>query len=105
MKKLAMFILMGLAMLIVMPSNLNAAVVTKKVTHTAVYANEGINTTVLINRLEEIRAMNRSDMTTVEKRQLRQEVRAIRSNLTGGGVIYISAGTLLLIILLLLILL
>ncbi len=105
MKKLAMFIFMGLAMLIVMPSNLNAAAVSKKVTQTSVSAYEGINTTILINRLEEIKAMNRSDMTTIEKRQLRQEVRAIRSNLTGGGVIYISAGTLLLIILLLLILL
>jgi hypothetical protein len=105
MKKLAMFILMGLAMLIVMPTNLNATPVKKKVTLTVVSAKEANNATLLINRLEEIRAMSRSDMTTVEKKQLRQEVRAIRSSFTSGGVIYISAGTLLLIILLLLILL
>ena len=60
----------------------------------------------LTARLDEIKAMDMSAMTSIEKKQLRKEVRAIKSDLRqiGGGV-YISVGALILIILLLVILL
>ena len=55
---------------------------------------------VLTKRVEEIRDMDKSDMTVAEKRELRKELKGIKSNVNKSGeVIYISGGTLLLIIL------
>ena len=54
------------------------------------------------NRVEEIRKMDKSDMTVAEKRELRKESKGIKENVRKGGeVIYISGGTILLIILIL----
>ncbi len=60
---------------------------------------------VMFNRLEEIKAMDKSDMNRSEKKELRKEVRAINTSLaaTNNGV-YLSVGALLLIIILILIL-
>ena len=55
------------------------------------------------NRVEEIRDMDKSEMTSTEKRALRSESKAIKENVRKGGeVIYISGGTILLIVLILL---
>jgi len=52
------------------------------------------------NRVEEIRSMDKSEMTVSEKRELRKESKGIKENVRKSGeVIYISGGTLLLIIL------
>ncbi len=61
---------------------------------------------VLMNRLKEIKEMDKSSLTRTEKRALRKEVRAIRSELaaTGNG-IYLSIGAIIIIILLLILLL
>ena len=57
------------------------------------------------NRVEEIRTMDKSDMTVSEKRELRKESKGIKENVRkSGGVIYIGGTTLLLIIILILIL-
>jgi len=54
----------------------------------------------MTKRVEEIRSMDKSEMTSVEKRALRKEVKGIKENVRKNGeVIYISGGTLLLIIL------
>jgi len=55
------------------------------------------------NRVEEIRKMDKSEMTVSEKRELRKESKGIRENVRKSGeVIYISGGTLLLIIIIIL---
>lgn len=61
---------------------------------------------VMYNRLEEIKSMDKSEMTRAEKKELRKEVRTIKSNLrsTGNGV-YLSVGAIIIIILLLILLL
>lgn len=60
----------------------------------------------MLLRLEEIKAMDKSNLTHTEKKALRQEVKTIKHELTvNGGGVYISVGALLLIILLLVILL
>lgn len=61
---------------------------------------------VLMQRLDEIKAMDKSDLTSAEKKELRSEVRTIKENLasTGGGV-YFSFGALIVIGILLIILL
>lgn len=61
--------------------------------------------TTLTARVDEIRNMDRSNMTVTEKRELRKELRGIKENVRkDGGVIYIGGGTLLLVIILILIL-
>ena len=61
---------------------------------------------VMYSRLEEIKAMDKSNLTSVEKKELRKEVRTIKANLrsTGNGV-YFSVGAIIIIILLLILLL
>lgn len=60
----------------------------------------------MLNRLEEIKAMDKSSLKSSEKRELRKEVRAIKADLkaTGNGV-YFSVGAIIIIILLLILLL
>lgn len=59
----------------------------------------------LIGRLNEINAMDKSELNSSEKKQLRKEVRAIKSSLNqlGEGV-YLSVGALIIILLLLILL-
>lgn len=60
---------------------------------------------VMLDRLEEIKAMDKSNLERAEKKALRMEVRAIKTQLrTTGNGIYISAGALIVILLLILIL-
>ena len=57
----------------------------------------------LTKRVEEIRSMDKSELTVTEKRELRKEVKGIKENVRKNGeVIYISGGTLLIIILIIL---
>lgn len=68
---------------------------------------ESAEAQVLINRLEEIKTMDKSDMKSSQKRVLRKEVRSIKKTLTemkGGGV-YLSVGAIIIIVLLLILLL
>jgi hypothetical protein len=60
----------------------------------------------LTKRVEEIRDMDKTNMTTKEKRGLKKELKEIKTNVRkDGGGIYIGVGTLVLIIILLIILL
>lgn len=60
----------------------------------------------LVNRLEEIKAMDTKSLSRAEKRELRKEVRSIEKEMKtmNGGGVYISVGALLVIIILILIL-
>ena len=60
---------------------------------------------IMLNRLEEIKAMDKSALKSADKKELRAEVREIKSTLraTGNG-LYISSGAIIIILLLILIL-
>lgn len=60
---------------------------------------------VMLNRLEQIKEMDKSELKRADKKELRKEVRAIKSEIrsTGNG-IYLSAGALIIIILLIILL-
>ncbi len=67
-------------------------------------ANEAAEAKVLLNRLYEIKAMDKSDIGPSEKSELRTEVQTIRTQLAAiGGGVYISAGALIVILILLII--
>lgn len=60
----------------------------------------------LSNRLEEIKAVNKDDLSRAEKKALRREVREIKKELAAlSGGVYLSVGAILLIALLLILLL
>ena len=90
-----------------MPVNLQAVNEKGKtmvVTEKAVVSPEE---TALLARMDEIKAMDVSTLSSVQKKELRHEMRAIKDalNTMSGEIIYISAGGLILVIVLLIILL
>jgi DNA gyrase/topoisomerase IV subunit A len=64
---------------------------------------EASRTQQLIQRLEDIRDMNKSELTRLEKKSLRKEVKEIKKEMKGG--IYLSVGAIIIVILLLILLL
>jgi hypothetical protein len=67
---------------------------------------ESAEAKILLTRLDEIKAMDKSTLNSTERKELRKEVRSIKSQLSelGGGV-YLSVGAIIIIILLLILLL
>lgn len=60
----------------------------------------------MLNRLEEIKNMDKSAMTRTEKRALRNEVKVIKKTLrSSGNGVYLSIGAIIIIVLLLILLL
>ena len=60
---------------------------------------------VMLDRLEEIKNMDKSELDRFEKKALRKEVRSMKSQIrTSGNGIYITTGALIVILLLILIL-
>lgn len=60
----------------------------------------------MLDRLDEIKDMDKSEMKSSEKRELRKEVRAIKKSLkTTSNGIYLSVGAIIIIILLLILIL
>ena len=59
----------------------------------------------LTTRVEEIRDMDKTNLTVTEKRELRKELKATKKNVRdNGGYIYVSAGTVILILILIILL-
>ncbi len=86
-----------------LPSNANTATVTS----TAIAAKTSDAAAgLLLNRLNEIKSLSKTDLSAPEKKTLRKEVRSIQQQLAGiNGGVYISAGAVILIVILLIILL
>ena len=61
----------------------------------------------ITNRVEEIRHMDKSDMSRAEKKELRKELKAMKAeaNAAAGGGVYLSVGAIIIIILLLILIL
>lgn len=105
MKKLTFYLMMLIMSLIIIPTTSNAA---EKSTTAATNNPKEMpaEVKVMLNRLEEIKAMDKSSLKSSEKKILRKEVRSIKETLrsTGNGV-YLSVGAIIIIILLLILLL
>lgn len=105
MKKLTFYLMMMVFTLGTFPTTILAAE-KAPITVTNTTKEVPAEVKVMLNRLEQIKAMDKSSMKSSEKKALRKEVRAIKSNLaaTGNGV-YFSVGAIIIIILLLILLL
>lgn len=103
MKKLPLYLMMAVLSLSMFPNTIiasekNSVAIEKK--------EMPLEVKVMINRLEEIKAMDKSEMKYSEKRELRKEVRAIKATLSSSnGGVYLSVGAIIIIILLLILIL
>lgn len=106
MKKLMLYTMTALMLLSFVPTQLKA--VTERAA-TSVPLNKPVDPAeaeALLNRLEEIDAIDKSELSATEKKELRKEVRSIKKELReiGNGV-YLSVGAIIIIVLLLILLL
>ena len=105
MKKLPVYLMMTVLSLSVFPTTISA----KENNPTAITSKTKevpAEVKIMINRLEEIKAMDKSSMTRVEKKELRKEVREIKANLkSSNNGVYLSVGAIIIVILLLILLL
>lgn len=104
MKKFTLSIMIMVLSLIAIPTTVSAHSTDPVMTSTT--GEVPVEIQAKYDRLEEIKAMDKSDMTRAEKKELRKEVKAIKADLksTGNGV-YLSVGAIIIIILLLILLL
>jgi hypothetical protein len=106
MKKLTLCIVTAMLLFAFIPIQLKAGTDTKSSVKATTETIEVTEVEVIEARLEEIKEMDKSELTSVEKRELRKEVRTLKSDLkTLGGGIYISVGGAILIVLILILLL
>jgi hypothetical protein len=105
MKKLLACIITALILLTINPIQSMAAneVNPMSTPTTKVVDTEKVNG--MINRLNEIDAMDKTSLSSSEKRVLRKEVRSIKREIQRDSGVYVSVGALLLIIILLIVLL
>lgn len=105
MKKLPIYLMMTLLSLSALPVEMSA----KEKNPTAITANPKELTSevkIMYNRLDEIKAMDKSSLTSIEKKELRKEVRTIKANLkASNNGVYLSVGGLIIIVFLLMLLL
>jgi hypothetical protein len=104
MKKLSFYLMVLVLTITVSPIATYAA---EKNPTTAIAAKEvPAEVKIMLNRLDEIKSMDKSSLNSSEKKELRKEVRAIKSSLkASGNGLYLSVGAIIIIILLLILLL
>lgn len=97
----SLFVLMAIAL----PATA-AAIVPESPTAKDPVKTENVRVQQLTQRLEEIRAMDKSELTRMEKKNLRKEVRGMKKEMKElkGGV-YLSVGAIIIVVLLLILLL
>lgn len=107
MKKYTFYTMTILLFLSIMPSQLRAKTNVNAISYstkkTIVSAEATAEANAIITRLNEIKALDKSNLTANEKQQLRREVRTLNTKVKklNGGV-YFSAGALVVILLLVL---
>lgn len=108
MKKITVCFLTTMLLFTFMNPSLNAATKfnSDPITETTTRTVENTEAKNLMSRLDEIKAMDKSKLSSAEKKELRKESRMIKKQLKAiGGGVYLSAGAIIIIALLLILLL
>lgn len=104
-KKILRLATVALFIAVALPAS-SSAVVSDPVTANPTEKAVDPKVQVLLNRLEQIKSMDRSGMTSVERKELRKEVKDIRKEMkTVNNGVYLSVGAIIIIILLLILIL
>ena len=74
---------------------------------TEMTAEQKVQLERIINRVDEIKSMDKSDLSRAEKKELRKELKELKSQARaiGSGGVYLSVGAIIIIILLLILIL
>jgi predicted PurR-regulated permease PerM len=105
MKKLTLSLVTAMLMLIMIP--VHATEITKPTISTgSIIEAESAEIKALIARVDEIKAMDKSSLSSSERKALRKEMRMMKRtvNHTQGSTVYVSGGLILLIVLLIILL-
>jgi hypothetical protein len=111
MKKLILYSISAFLIVLFIPAQMKAGTRTSApskdaTTIAATKTVESAEAQVLLTRLDEIKAMDMTTLNATERKELRKEVRSIKSQLSDmGHGVYLSAGAIIIIILLLILLL
>lgn len=116
MRKLSLGILTAFVFTLLMPSLVNAKTEKTPVTIVATNPATTVDASILVARIEAIRAMDLSTLNASERKELRKELRTIKTDLkksnqrdvvvsNGHGGLYLTVGGLLIIILILILIL
>lgn len=106
MKKITLSLMTALLLLSIIPTQASAASNPETTAVAVPTTPEAKEANALIQRLYEIKAMDVKNMKGAEKKQLRKEVKSIKSQLkTLSGGVYLSVGAIIIIILLIILLL
>jgi hypothetical protein len=106
MKKSTLYLLMLIMSISFFPSTMTAAASNPSNTPATATSEVPAHVQVQLDRLKEIKAMDKSDMTSSEKKALRKEVKVIKSSLRdSNNGIYLSISAIIIIVLLLILLL
>jgi hypothetical protein len=105
MKKLIFSLIVSGLLLSLYPVQSNAASIDPPSSVIIVNTESSAEVKTLLLRLDEINSMDKSDLKSPEKKDLRKEVRSIKQQLkeTNGGV-YLSGGAIIIILIVLLVL-
>ena len=101
------FRILSLAVLIAIASPAGAAVIAPESLPTSNNEKtESLRGQQLMQRLEDLKSMDKSELTRLEKKSLRKEVTAIKKEMKAmSGGVYLSVGAIIIVILLLILLL
>lgn len=108
MRKIVFCLMATVLSLTLIPSQVNASTSEPTTTPAPVPASpaDAAKVITLESRLKEIDAMDKTELKAAEKKDLRKEVKSIKSELKAvGGGVYVSAGAIILIIILVIVLL
>jgi hypothetical protein len=106
MKKTTLYLLMLIMSISFYPNTMTAASGNLSKTPVTEPIEVPAHVQVQLDRLNEIKAMDKSEMTSTEKKALRKEVKVIKSSLRDSNSgIYLSVGAIIIIVLLLILLL
>jgi hypothetical protein len=106
MKKITLSIMTALVLLSFMPVSLHAAIVGDPIKSTITHKVVPADAVSIRFRLAEIKAVDKSELSSAQRKQLKKEARSLKSDLRqiSGGV-YLSTGAIILVVILLILLL
>jgi hypothetical protein len=105
MKKRNVILVSVMLLLAIAPMQIKAGTDTSITANKTESAVESARATELMKRLDQINALDKSEMSRLEKNEARKEVREIKKEMKKlGGGIYISAGAIIIILLLIILL-